>query len=92
VETQTDITRLNKADKPTRLTAKTTGKIITPSKKVANSSQTTSSSRTTPTSDSKLSTTSNSTSHQNKKEQRKSGLKHVAKTKQARKGPCPGPQ
>jgi hypothetical protein len=42
VETQTDITRLNKADKPTRLTAKTTGTIITPSKKVANSSQTTS--------------------------------------------------
>lgn len=72
VETQTDITWLNKADKPTRLTVKNTEKIITASKNVTNSTQTTtSSSRPTTTSNSKSPTSSNSTSHQNKKEQRK---------------------
>ena len=71
VETQTDITWLNNADKPTRLMVKNTEKIVNSSKKVTNSSQTTSSSRTTTTSDSKSSTSSNSSSHQNKKEQKK---------------------
>jgi predicted RNase H-like nuclease (RuvC/YqgF family) len=70
VETQTDITWLNKADKPTRLMVKNTEKIVNSLKKVTNSSQTTSSSRTTTTSDSKSSTSSNSSSHQNKKEQK----------------------
>jgi Mg-chelatase subunit ChlI len=70
VETQTDITWLNKADKPTRLMVKNTEKIVNSSKKVTNSSQTTSSSRTTTTSDSKSSTSSNFSSHQNKKEQK----------------------
>ena len=70
VETQTDITWLNKAEKPTRLTVKNTEKNVNSSKKVTNSSQTTSSSRTTTTSDSKSSTSSNSSSHQNKKEQK----------------------
>ena len=63
VETQTDITWLNKADKPTRLMVKNTEKIVNSSKKVTNSSQTTSSSRTTTTSDSKSSNSSNSSSH-----------------------------
>jgi hypothetical protein len=40
VETQTDITWLNKADKPTRLMDKNTEKIVNSSKKVTNSSQT----------------------------------------------------
>jgi Mg-chelatase subunit ChlI len=70
VETQTDITWLNKADKPTRLMVKNTEKIVNSLKKVTNSSQTTSSSRTTTTSDSESSTSSNSSSHQNKKEQK----------------------
>ena len=88
VETQTDITWLNKADKPTRLMVENTEKIVNSSKNVTNSSQTTSSSRTTTTSDSKSSTSSNSSSHQNKKEQKP---KPVATTEQGRKGPCPGP-
>ena len=67
VETQTDITWLNNADKPTRLMVKNTEKIVNSSKKVTNSSQTTSSSRTTTTSDSKSSTSLNYSSRQNKK-------------------------
>ena len=39
VEAETDMPRLNRADKPTRLTAKRTEKNITGSKKVTNSSQ-----------------------------------------------------
>ena len=77
VETQTDITWLNKADKPTRLIVKNTEKIV-------NSSQTTSSSRTTTTSDSKSSTSSNSSSHQNKKEQKPKAQKRSLSQRQSK--------
>jgi len=73
LETKAYITWLDKADEPTRLTVKTTNKIITPSKKVTNSFQTTTSPSRTTTLDSTLksSTSLNFTSHQNKNEQRK---------------------
>ena len=69
VETETDMPRLNRAEKPTRLTVKTTEKYITASKKVTNSFQTTtSSSGTAEASDSFFkSSSSSSTSHQDKK-------------------------
>ena len=90
VEAETDMPRLNRAEKPTRLTVKTTEKYITASKKVTNSSQTTTySSGTTYASDSMLkSSSSSSTSHQNKKKNNANltlNSKPVAKTRKGTK-------
>jgi hypothetical protein len=69
VEAQTDMPCLNRAEKPTRLTVKTTEKNITASKNVTNSSQTTTSSSGTAYASNYMlkSFSSSSTSHQNKK-------------------------
>jgi len=92
VEAETDMPRLNRAEKQTRLTVKTTETYITASKKVTNSSQTTtSSSGRTYASDSMLkSASSSSTSHQNKKKNNASltlNSKPVAKIRKGTKGP-----